>query len=306
MDTVPPGVLSEWRTDPFRLERMGATLVGLGVADMKGGLVAMLLAARALSDLVEEVGTLSLMLVADEENASAFGMAWLAEQGLLSGDAAVCGEPAGLGERAFQRLFVGQRGSCVAWLVAEGIPGHSAEDIPARARASAALAKGIDALLESDVFAGIVHPLDGTEPLVNVGTMVSGGVIPFAHPSSLRAAIEVRTIEGQQQNDVVDALQATLREAGLGERLRIEVEKPPLDWIPGGPMVTDEHLLSAASGAWRDTLARILCWRSSPEQLTAHIWPKPGSLVCPPWGRALSEWRIDQTSTSRLKIFREQ
>src|ERR1700722_18195629 len=45
MDTVAPRNLGSWRTDPYRLEYVDGRLAGLGVADMKSGLVAALLAA---------------------------------------------------------------------------------------------------------------------------------------------------------------------------------------------------------------------------------------------------------------------
>jgi acetylornithine deacetylase/succinyl-diaminopimelate desuccinylase-like protein len=185
------------------------------------------------------------VLLADEENASAFGMAWLADRALL------CGDAAGV------RRTCGFRRQDVPAAVAEGIPGHSAETVSADARASAALAKGILALVERDVPAGIVHPVDGTKLLLNIGTMLSGGMVPFAHPSALRAAIEIRTIEGQEQTEVIRAVEAALAVAGLANRVKVELQDLPLDWIPGGAIVRDEHLLNCASGAWRTFLVSV-------------------------------------------------
>lgn len=251
MDTMPPGDLAAWESDPFTLTRAGDRLVGLGVADMKGSIAAMLVAAGRIAARPEASGTLVLALTADEEAGSAYGMEWLAREGLLAADAAVMLEPSSLGAGSFERLFVAQRGSCVASLVARGRPGHSAADVPREERAGAALAAGLSALLERDVFPGLHHPLDGMSPLVNVATMVGGGEVPFAHPAELRATIEVRTIAGQTRDGVLGALRGALADAGLGERVAVEPAAPPQDWIPGGDDVTDARLLAAARAGWR-------------------------------------------------------
>jgi succinyl-diaminopimelate desuccinylase len=62
-------------------------LFGRGSADMKGGIVAMLYAIRALKQLkVELSGRIKLVLVPNEETGGRDGMAWLAQQGLLGRD----------------------------------------------------------------------------------------------------------------------------------------------------------------------------------------------------------------------------
>lgn len=251
LDTMPPGDLAAWSSDPYRLTRRGDRLFGLGVSDMKGGIVATLLAAARLVASPEPRGTLVLALTADEEAGSAYGMEWLAQTGRLEADAAVMVEPSSLGERSFERLFVAQRGSCVATLVAHGRPGHSGQDVPRDERASAALAAGLTALLEQEAFPGLRHPIDGTRPLVNVATMIDGGEVPFAHPARLRATLEVRTIAGQTRAGVLEALRALLAARGLADRVTIEPAAAPLDWIPGGDDVTDARLLAAARAGWR-------------------------------------------------------
>lgn len=252
MDTMPPGDPAAWHSDPYRLTREGDRLVGLGVADMKGSIASALVAAARIAARPEPSGgTLVLALTADEEAGSAYGMEWLASEGLVEADAAVMLEASSLGERSFERLFVAQRGSCVVTLVAHGRPGHSGQDLPREQRASAALAAGLTALLQQDAFPALAHPVDGTRPLVNVGTTVSGGEVPFAHPGELRATIEVRTIAGQTRDGVLAALRSVLAASRLDDRVTLEPAEPPLDWIPGGDDVTDPRLLAAARAGWR-------------------------------------------------------
>ena len=67
----------------------GDTVFGRGSSDMKGGLVAMLFAAKALRDAgIALRGRLELLLVPDEETGGALGSGALASAGLLANDTA--------------------------------------------------------------------------------------------------------------------------------------------------------------------------------------------------------------------------
>ncbi|HEV2159893.1 M20 family metallopeptidase [Bradyrhizobium sp.] len=84
IDTVPaaPG----WTTNPFRLTRDGDRLIGLGAADMKGTIAAVLLALRAADTIGLPLGyDPMLLLCTDEEGGLYPGVRYLAEQGLLEG-----------------------------------------------------------------------------------------------------------------------------------------------------------------------------------------------------------------------------
>ena len=63
-------------------------MFGRGSSDMKGGIVAMLFAIRALKQFeVNLTGTIGLMLVPNEETGGMDGTAWLAREGLLERNA---------------------------------------------------------------------------------------------------------------------------------------------------------------------------------------------------------------------------
>ncbi len=255
MDTMPPGNLGSWHSDPFVLTPSAGRLTGLGIADMKSGIAAALLAAARLVHDPAWTGSLDLLFTADEENCSDYGMKWLADQGLLAADAAVILEPAGGADfRSWERLFVAQRGSAVAELVARGTPGHSAAQIPAGQRAGVALARAMTALADGGLFADVAHPVDGTRPTVNIGTMIAGGITPFMHPETLTATVEVRVIEGMTKADVLAELCQVIARAGLADRVDVVAADSPLDWVPPSPAVRDRRLLTAASQAWRSVL----------------------------------------------------
>jgi succinyl-diaminopimelate desuccinylase len=79
-DVVPAGDLSKWTADPWTLRVEGDKLYGRGVEDNHQGLVAAVLAARALI----ETGTVpprdfAMLFVADEECGSKFGIGHVVE-----------------------------------------------------------------------------------------------------------------------------------------------------------------------------------------------------------------------------------
>jgi succinyl-diaminopimelate desuccinylase len=81
-DVVPAQSAEQFR--PVRREHF---LFGRGSCDMKGGIVAMLYAIRALQACgVDLDGKIAMTLVPDEETGGARGSAWLAQQGVLGRD----------------------------------------------------------------------------------------------------------------------------------------------------------------------------------------------------------------------------
>lgn len=254
MDTMPAGDPGAWDSDPWTLTEHDGRLTGLGAADMKAAIAAMLLAAARLAAAPPARGTLALAFTADEEAGSRDGMEWVCRSGLVSADAAVMCEPSSVGPESWDALYVAQRGSCVARVVATGRPGHSGEPVPRDERAGSAFAAALSALAAADPFAGLVHPVDGTRPIVNLATMVSGGEVPWAHPAELEAIVEVRTIAGMTRDGVLGALRDVLDAAGLGGRVRVEPARGA-SFVPAGEIVRDARLLAAARGAWQDVLA---------------------------------------------------
>ena len=78
-DVVPAQSLAQFQ--PLTKEHF---VFGRGSADMKGGIVAMLYAIRALQKFnVDLRGSIKMVLVPNEESGGADGAAWLARQGLL-------------------------------------------------------------------------------------------------------------------------------------------------------------------------------------------------------------------------------
>lgn len=80
MDTVPPGELKLWESDPFQAVVREGRIIGRGVEDNQQGLTAGVFALRALLDEGLTPATdVALALVADEETGNHYGVEHLLE-----------------------------------------------------------------------------------------------------------------------------------------------------------------------------------------------------------------------------------
>lgn len=89
LDVVPPGDAGLWDSDPYTLRVEGDRLYGRGTEDNHHGIVASLMAVKALLDLqISPPRTLALALVSDEETGSGRGLDFLLQnhRSLFSAD----------------------------------------------------------------------------------------------------------------------------------------------------------------------------------------------------------------------------
>ena len=78
LDVVPVGDLSLWNTDPWKVVEKDGKLFGRGVEDNQQGLCSGIFAALYfLENKLVPAHTVKLLLVADEENGSTYGVNWL-------------------------------------------------------------------------------------------------------------------------------------------------------------------------------------------------------------------------------------
>jgi acetylornithine deacetylase/succinyl-diaminopimelate desuccinylase-like protein len=252
MDTKPLGD-ARWSVDPFAAERGGDRLYGLGSADMKGALAAMLVAAARLAGVAVPAGRLTLLFTADEEDGARFGAHHVAATVPLEADAVVIGEPGGL-ERDFDALHLVSRGIARMRLVAEGDQGHSSLSDRGGARnagvtaARAALAAG-ELRLEAPED---VHALAGWHATVNTALAFRGGVGHGVLPGRIAVEAEVRLLPGMRREAVGAAFERAL--AGVDGDVGLEWDAPPNDWLPATIVAPAHPLAAAARDACRSVL----------------------------------------------------
>lgn len=128
-DVVPPGDLDAWDYDPFQPTEKEGYLYGRGAADMKSGVAAMVLAAKAfVTEYPNHAGSIALLITSDEEGPAVNGVVKVVEQlqhQNLHPDYVIVGE-ASSNEYLGDAIKIGRRGSMHGELTIIGKQGHIA------------------------------------------------------------------------------------------------------------------------------------------------------------------------------------
>jgi succinyl-diaminopimelate desuccinylase len=223
LDVVPLGA-QPWSRDPFRGETDGDRLYGRGSSDMKAGVAAILLAARAMANRLSGTPGVVIVLTAAEES-GCIGSRHLSQNSALMGKAGavVVGEPTS------NYPLVGHKGSLKFHARFKGVSAHGSmphlgvNAIYKAARAAAAL--------EGFEFRAQPHPVMGA-PTLNVGT-IEGGNTVNAVPDSASIGVDIRTVPGMSHEAVLGALQEVLQDAELDvfSNLPPVWTAPTEDWV---------------------------------------------------------------------------
>lgn len=227
---------------PFSGEYRDGRVYGRGAFDMKGGLAAMLGAAKALSDAgCPHEGDLLVAAVADEEYAS-LGTADLV--GHYAVDAAIVTEPTALD------LCLAHKGFIWFEVTTRGRAAHGSRfdlGIDANMHMGRVLAE-LDRL-EQDLRARPPHPLVGPPSLH--AAMMAGGTGLSTYAASCLLRVERRTVPGERTEQVIEEMEDILhRQAGrdpsFDGALTVTLVREPFEVSP------DAAIVRAAAGAVRD------------------------------------------------------
>jgi acetylornithine deacetylase/succinyl-diaminopimelate desuccinylase-like protein len=257
LDTKPIGDAT-WTVDPLGADVESDRLYGLGSADMKAGVAAMVVAAARLTRSPLASGRLSLLFTADEEDGATFGAHHVATTRALGADAVVIGEPGGI-ETDFDRIHLVSRGIARLRLLARGRQGHSSLSGTAGTRNA-----GVDvARLVTAVADGLVldappndDGLEGWTATVNAGMTYRGGVGYGVLPGRIAADTEVRLLPGMDRGALTAAFtELTARVAAeTGADLAVEYDVAPNDWLPAAAVPAGHPVAVAARSACREVL----------------------------------------------------
>ncbi len=212
-DVVPVGL--GWTRDPFSGEIVDGKLYGRGSCDMKAGIASAVFAAEAIRRAgVAHRAPIEISGTVDEESGGFAGVAWLAENRLLSRErtkAVIIPEPFGV-----DRVCIGHRGVYWFEVIAQGRIAH-----------------GSMPYLGVNAIEGLSHFLDLVRDELGPALRDRVTTMPVVPEGSRHATININGIEGGQPVDdtpspcVADRCRAVfdrrfLVEEGL-ERTRAEI-----------------------------------------------------------------------------------
>lgn len=224
MDTV--GV--EGMSAPFDPVERDGRIYGRGSQDMKGGVAAMIDAARLARDRGFRRGRLVLAAVVDEEYASLGADALVAS---WHADGAVVTEPTDL------QIGVGHKGFAWIEITTGGVAAHGSRPKDGR-DAIMRMGRVLSRLerLDRELQARPPHPVMATASLH--ASTIDGGREWSSYPDHARLRMERRTVAGETEQTAVDEVQAILsalrEEDGEFEgAARVLFARPPYE-IPVG------------------------------------------------------------------------
>lgn len=242
MDTV--GV--EGMDAPFAPRILEGRLYGRGSQDMKGGVAAMIDAARIIAARGLRKGRLLVAAVVDEEFASVGADALVAS---WPADAAVVTEPTDL------QVAIGHKG--FAWLDVQTLgraahgsrPNDGRDAIVRMGRVLRQLE-----LLDRDLQARPPHPLVGTGSLH--ASIISGGRELSSYPDRCTLQMERRTVPGESGESAAAEVVSILEELKKTDpefegSAALTFARPPYELASGHPLV--QALVSAARRAGHAT-----------------------------------------------------
>lgn len=190
LDTVPPVQPDRWTRDPYAGEISGGRLYGLGSADMKGSLAAMVTAAAEMPRS-EFAGTLFISASVGEEAAEGLALSPVLE--LTQPDYVVIGEPTSF------RLGIAQRGRTTIVIESKGKAAHSSDPKLGK-NAVYTMAEVIRRLQKMDL---------PTDEILGVGVMELIDIISDPYPSAstiphlCRARYDRRLVRGETPQSVL-------------------------------------------------------------------------------------------------------
>ena len=246
MDTV--GV--QGMTAPFDPVERDGRIYGRGAQDMKGGVAAMIDAARLVAAEGLDSGRLIIAAVADEEYASLGADALIAR---WRADAAVVTEPTDM------QIAIGHKGFAWYEIATAGRAAHGSRPKDGR-DAIVRMGRVLHALekLDQRLQAGVAHPLLGAPSLH--ASQIEGGRELSSYPDSCTLKLERRTVPGEDDASVTGELEGLLSHLRKADA-EFEATLTPLFARPPYALAADHALPQAlARAAGTDRFVGMSFW----------------------------------------------
>lgn len=261
-DTVALGDESQWTVDPFGGVIEGGRLFGRGAMDMKGGLGAAVMAAKAIVDAgVQLRGTLTVAGLIDEENLMV-GAKHFVESGRAANiDSAITVEPT-----FSMRIGTAFCGRTRADINVLGAPGHTGID-PDSPFGQNAIDGAADLLrsIASSPPPHEEHPLYGRTHW-QVVSIAGGNPNEATIPASCSLRVDARTIPGHSEEAVWEHMTALVAQLDKPDRpFRAEIR--PVEGYATSSWETppDAAIVRSLEAAYGKALGQVPDDRRPPE-----------------------------------------
>lgn len=232
LDTVPVGT-EKWIHDPFEGVLSEGKIWGRGTADMKGGLVALMVAAKALAEARAPLqGDLIIAATAGEEVDSLGATALAARPDLGPVQAVVIPEP------SYNDVYIAEKGAFWLELTTQGKTAHGS--MPEMGRNAVMMMVALIGELSKMSFPYKEHLLlGGFSQSINT---ISGGVKTNVVPDNCVVTVDMRTVPGQDHRAILKQVQDLI--ADLSRRIpdfrgsvKVTNDRAPVETSPNEPAV---------------------------------------------------------------------
>ena len=239
-DVVTEGDLGAWSVDPYGAELRDGRIWGRGSADMKSGVAAMLHAVRALQLAGTFPGRVVVAALVDEEGlmlgAKHFARTWREH---LDGeiDGVIICEPEQGEVCAASKGAVRLRIELTGAMAHGAMPQQARNPIPVAAQVVIVLADVEQRLVDEHGEHEHLGPTYLTPTVLLAGDTDQINVIP----ARATLCVDVRTIPGVDHerlvSEVTEAARAVAEPAGVGVRVEVVDDRPPVDTPVDHPVV---------------------------------------------------------------------
>ena len=232
LDTVPPGDV-EWEHGPYSGDIVDGKIYGRGSSDMKGGLAAMIIAAKAIKkSKLELKGDLIFSGTAGEETDSIGAFDFLNKGGLKDVGAIIIGEPSSCG------INIAEKGALWLAITTFGKTAHAAFP-DSGINAITCMNTLLNEILNYK-FKYCENELLG-HPTMNIAT-INGGVKTNVVPDKCKVTLDIRTVPGMKHSDIIkefEGIIAKLQEQVPGFKATIEYlnDRPAVETAIDDPFI---------------------------------------------------------------------
>ncbi len=242
LDTV--SIVNGWTRDPLSLEVDGDRLYGLGAADMKGGICAVLEMLRAMKESgITPAGDIVVAFFVDEEGFSR-GARLSIDRGIKADFCILC-------EPHFDEVVVGWPGKTLLRCLVQGKTAHGStpwEGVNAIDEA-ASLIVGLSRLT------GLSHPELGAHPYVVLSVRGGAEKYSLSVPDTCEIVISKQTVPGETKEVLLDAVGQVKDESLCRGKAVFEIGDP---YYPPAEISRDHPIVEGLLTAFRKVTGRII------------------------------------------------